>query len=116
MRPPNDDEPDPNDSFYPPAIPTLVHCTHCGEEYESYLMEWRVSRNASGVARGFWCCGTPNCDGIGFGCDIWPIDPDYEDERGVFHTSDDDEDFEDIDLPVDDGDEPPTPGDEQIPF
>ena len=36
------------DPFGPPAIPTLVGCLHCGEEYESYRIEWRY---ASGEKR-----------------------------------------------------------------
>jgi len=29
------------DPFHPPSISTLVHCIHCGEEYDSFRIEWR---------------------------------------------------------------------------
>jgi hypothetical protein len=70
------------DPFRPPDIPTLVACLHCGQEYESYRIEWRVERNADGRPRGFWCCPIPGCGGMGFGFDILPVDPTYRDERG----------------------------------
>jgi len=86
-----------DDFFHPPAIPTLVHCIHCHEEYESYLIEWRECLDEKGVRRGFWCCPIPECDGAGFGFDIFPLDPDYEDERGkfVFDSEEEDEALED---------------------
>jgi hypothetical protein len=70
------------DPFRPPAIPTLVACLHCGQEYDSYRIEWRIKRTTDGRPHGFWCCPIPGCDGIGFGCDILPVDPTYRDERG----------------------------------
>ncbi len=78
-----------NDPFYPPAIPTLVGCLHCGEEYESYQIEWRIETDTDGNPHGFWCCPTPGCDGKGFLFDIFPIDPDYQDERGGWVWTDD---------------------------
>lgn len=69
------------DPFHPPTVPTLVHCLHCDEEYDSYLIEWRVA-HVHGETCGFWCCPTPGCDGKGFGFDIFPVDPDYLDENG----------------------------------
>lgn len=102
------------DCFHPPAIPILVGCLHCGEEYESYLIEWRIETNHEGNPRGFWCCPTPNCGGVGFGCDIFPCDPEYRDDEGnLFWTSDDSDDswFEDDDLDEmlqDDSDDPPA--------
>lgn len=90
---PSDPETDP---FRPPAIPTEVGCLHCGQEYESYLIEWRVEADADGKEEGFWCCPTPGCDGKGFGFDILPTDPTHQDERGGWvHTNDeeDDDDF-----------------------
>jgi len=65
------------DVFRPPTIPTIVQCLHCGEEYESYMIQWIESRDT-----GFWCCPTEGCDGKGFGFDILPIDPEYVDEYG----------------------------------
>jgi hypothetical protein len=70
------------DPFGPPAIPTLVGCLHCGREYDSYLIEWRIEPDADGQPHGWWCCPTPGCGGRGFGCDIFPTDRDYRDEDG----------------------------------
>jgi hypothetical protein len=85
-----------NDVFRPPAIPTLVGCLHCGQEYDSYLIEWRVDRDAKGRSRGFWCCPTPGCGGMGFGFDILPVDPTYRDERGGWIGDDDEETESDL--------------------
>jgi hypothetical protein len=71
-----------NDPFGPPAVSTVVQCLHCGEQYDSYLIEWRVERSADGKPHGFWCCPIAGCDGKGFGFDILPIDPHYRDEHG----------------------------------
>jgi len=96
---PHDDPDEPVlDGMHPPEIPTLVGCLHCGEEYDSYLIEWRVTTDADGMRRGFWSCPTPGCGGIGFGCDILPVDPDYQDERGGWCTFDDDDEDEDGDI------------------
>jgi putative addiction module component (TIGR02574 family) len=81
------------DPFRPPAVPTQVSCLHCGQEYDSYLIEWRVEPRADGTPQGFWCCPTPGCDGLGFGFDILPTDPNYQDERGGW-VHDDEEDEE----------------------
>ena len=67
----------------------MVSCLHCGEEFDSYLIEWREEAGDNGSAMGFWCCPTPGCDGKGFGFDIFPIDPDYRDENGDKMWSDD---------------------------
>lgn len=85
---PNDDERgydplDPDaDMFHPPSISTLVHCIHCGEEYDSYRIEWRIDTDADGSQHGFWCCPIEGCDGKGFGFDIYPVDADYVDPDG----------------------------------
>jgi hypothetical protein len=79
------------DPFKPPALSTLVHCLHCNEEYDSYRIEWRVETNHEGKPHGFWCCPIPGCGGIGFGCDIFPVDPEYRDEEGNKMWSSDDE-------------------------
>jgi hypothetical protein len=107
------------DPFHPPAIPTLVGCLHCGEEFDSYLIEWRVERDADDKPRGYWCCPTPNCDGRGFGFDIFPCDPEYRDENGELMWSDDGFDEDDlidefIDEPA--SDRKDNPGDEAIPY
>lgn len=89
------------DPFHPPAIPTEVHCLHCGREYQSYLIEW-VERPDIGGPEGFWACPTPGCDGQGFGFDILPTDPDYVSEDGesgwfLDDEAEDDGDYDDLD-------------------
>lgn len=79
------------DPFRPPTISTLVACLHCGQEYESYRIEWRLHRDDEGREHGFWCCPIPGCDGLGFGCDIFPVDPHYRDEEGNLMWMQDDE-------------------------
>lgn len=85
------------DPFKPPAIPIEVQCVHCGREYESYLIEWRVETDADGTPHGFWCCPTPGCGGHGFGFDILPTDPEYRDEHGGW-VWDDDEELDELDF------------------
>jgi hypothetical protein len=80
-----------HDPFHPPAISTLVHCIHCGEEYDSFRIEWRVEPDADGNPHGFWCCPVPGCGGMGFGFDIFPVDPEYRDENGQLMWCSDDE-------------------------
>lgn len=107
-----------SDPFAPPEVPTEVCCLHCGQTYESWQIEWREltdldhSTDPDQKLAGFWCCPTPGCDGMGFGFDILPTDPDYQDERGGWAYFDDqDEDDEDWDeeeqIP---GDLPSYPG------
>lgn len=93
------------DPFRPPAISTLVGCIHCGEEYDSYRIEWRVETDSNGRPMGFWCCPMPGCDGRGFGFDIFPVDPEYRDENGERMWVDDDEEAE---QSADDEIEPPS--------
>lgn len=81
-----------NDPFKPPTIPTQVFCLHCRQEYDSYLIEWRIETTADGSPQGFWCCPMPGCDGRGFGFDIFPTDPDYRDENGEPMWVEDEED------------------------
>jgi hypothetical protein len=83
-----------NDPFRPPAIPTLVSCLHCGQEYDSYRIEWRILTNHEGKSQGFWCCPIPGCDGMGFGFDILPVDPEYQDEHGGWVYDDEEEEDE----------------------
>lgn len=93
------DDLDPNaDPFHPPTISTLVHCIHCNEEYDSYRIEWRESVNEQGQRQGFWCCPIPGCDGLGFGFDIFPVDPEFQDERGRMVFFDDEDDWDDESL------------------
>ena len=117
-----DDDPPPasSDPFGPPTVPTLVGCLHCGQEYESYLIEWRVRPSYDGKPRGFWCCPMPGCDGIGFGFDILPVDPDYQDEHGGWVHDGEEDDADDAatgESTVDsigEGEEPPD--DEALPW
>jgi len=95
---------EPDDVFNPPAIPTKVGCLHCGQTFESYLIEWRIETGYDGQPRGFWCCPTPGCDGRGFGFDILPTDPDYigEDGERIWVDDESDEDADEFDLFDDD--------------
>ena len=70
------------DCFRPPSMPTLVRCLHCNEEYDSWKMRYAITTDADGSRHGFWRCGTPGCDGAGFGFDIFPCDEDYIDPDG----------------------------------
>jgi hypothetical protein len=106
------------DPFGPPAIPTEVGCLHCQEEYESYLIEWRVEPDHTGRPHGFWCCPTPGCGGRGFGFDIFPTDPDYRGEDGEpMWVSDDgsEDDAPDDDTPRDQN-RGIAPDDDSIPW
>lgn len=106
MNEPADDDPD--DGYGPPAIPTLVGCLHCHEEYESYMIERRRERDADGVFRWWWCCPTPGCGGRGFGNDIFPVDPEWVDSdgsRGWVQDDSDDEDEFDLGMADDDDDD-----------
>jgi hypothetical protein len=115
-----DDMLDPDgDPFKPPPGSVLVHCIHCGEEYESFRIEWRVFDDSDGK-HGFWCCPIEGCDGKGFGFDIFPIDPEEAARFGI-HISEDDEEEDEFDeeewedlLPPSPDD--PPPADEDIPF
>ena len=89
-----------SDPFHPPPVPTLVSCLHCGEAYESYLIEWRTEVDQTGRENGFWCCPTPKCSGRGFGFDIFPVDCQWTDENGERMWFDDD--AEDDDAETDD--------------
>jgi hypothetical protein len=70
-----------DDIFRPPTVPIEVGCLHCQQTYESYLIEWREFINHDGSKIGFWCCPMPDCDGKGFGFDIFPTDPHYRREE-----------------------------------
>jgi hypothetical protein len=72
---------DHSDPFAPPRTPCEVQCVHCGESFESWRIEWRELHDDPNL-KGAWCCPTAGCDGIGFGFDIFPVDPDWTDERG----------------------------------
>jgi len=103
------DPPGSNDPFRPPDIPIEVHCIHCGEEYDSYLIKWVPDEKNPN--QGFWSCPTPGCDGIGFCFDIWPTDPDWRDENGekVSCFDEDEDDDEEYSDELDAADELPDP-------
>lgn len=88
-----------SDPFKPPVISTIVHCLHCGQEYDSYRIEYRILTARDGERCGFWCCPIEGCDGRGFGFDVFPVDPEYRDDDGNLMWSSDvdahDEDRED---------------------
>jgi len=80
-----DPPPDPDtDLDKPPAQPTPVRCEHCGREYSSADMVWWVDEDAEPeeYVESGWRCPTPGCDGMGFGRDVRPTDPDYVDADG----------------------------------
>lgn len=58
-----------------------MFCMHCQEKYDSYRIEWREFQSKDGTREGFWCCPTPGCGGKGFLFDIYPTDPNWEDEE-----------------------------------
>jgi hypothetical protein len=64
----------PRDPFAPPAVPVEVRCMVCGQVYESWQLVWVEDEQLPG--EGVWCCPTIGCDGIGFGFDILPTNPD----------------------------------------
>jgi hypothetical protein len=107
------------DPFRPPAIPTEVSCLHCGQVYDSSRIEWRVETEEDGSLRGFWCCPVPGCGGRGFGCDILPTDPEYQDENGgwVQDSETDGDDADDDHEPGGNGVlHPPSDEDDDVPF
>jgi hypothetical protein len=61
----------------------------------------------------------PGCDGKGFGFDIFPVDPEYRDERGGWFSDDDDdsepagEDFDSAENANSDEPRPPDDGDDK---
>ena len=99
---------EPDDTYNPPRENTEVGCLHCGEVYDSYRIEWRVRAGHDGQPAGFWSCPTPGCDGIGFGCDIFPTDPNWHDPTGRLHVcyDDDAERYDDM-PPLDDAGDGP---------
>lgn len=73
-----------DDCFRPPKKNCLVICLHCQEQYDSYKITWVEGASVDGRKGGFWRCPTPGCNGAGFTFDIFPVDPNWEDdeERG----------------------------------
>jgi hypothetical protein len=89
------------DLMAPPRSPIEVLCIHCGQTFDSARIEWREHQHGN-RRRGFWCCPMPDCDGMGFGFDIWPVDPSYRDERTgelmCIPDADDDEELAAADI------------------
>lgn len=84
------------DHMKPPEVSTLVHCLHCGREFESLEIIWvpfteeEMRCDGKSSIRGMWRCPIEGCDGAGFACDLWPVDPDYVDpETGEKYWHDD---------------------------
>lgn len=73
------------DHMKPPDVSTLVHCLHCGEEFESLEIIWvpftdeEMKRDGKSSMLGMWRCPIEGCDGAGVAFDMWPVDPDYVD-------------------------------------
>jgi len=110
-----------SDCFKPPAEAVEVGCLHCQAIFMSSEMTWRVEPGQDGEPYGFWCCPDPACDGRGFGFDLLPTDPNYDDGSFAWVYDDDEEDDDLDDAPdgAPDGFDPPTDwtGDEDdIPF
>lgn len=70
-----------DDPFGPPKENKPVTCLHCGEVYDSYRIEWREFPDGEGK-QGFWCCPIEDCDGRGYGIDIYPVDGQIEGDDG----------------------------------
>ena len=81
-----------DDPFRPPEIPILVHCIHCDEEYDSFRIQWEEEVGPDGRLHGFWSCPIEDCDGRGYGFDIFPVDADHYDQRGGWVGDEEDED------------------------
>ena len=105
---------DPNtDPFKPPAVSTEVHCLHCNQEYDSYLIDWRIEVGADGQEHGFlvlpdarlrrpWLLlrhlpHRPRLPRRRRQPDLWSDDEDDEDEDEDDDDFDDDEDDDDDD-------------------
>ena len=71
------------DCMKPPKESVLVHCLHCGKEYESYEIVWVPFADDAPEEKhrlpGIWSCPIDGCDGAGFCFDIFPVDEDYVD-------------------------------------
>lgn len=90
-----------SDPFAPPREPCEVECLHCQQTYESWQIEWRDMPGTP--IEGAWCCPTAGCDGVGFGFDILPTDPNYRSENGGWSMceDEDEEDEDDQEMSVD---------------
>ena len=73
------------DPFRPPDVACQVRCLHCGQEYSSDTIVWRIEGG-----QGFWCCPIDGCGGRGYQFDMHPLDS--------LLWSDDEDDDEDDDF------------------
>jgi hypothetical protein len=81
----------------------MVYCMHCGKEYISSQMAPPDGPRTPSMLAGFWWCPTPGCDAGGFGLDVFPVDPDWKDPKGLLHImSDEDEEEDDFEWDEDD--------------
>jgi hypothetical protein len=80
----------------PPDEPIMVFCLHCGKEYMSSEMVPPSGKRTPVMMEGMWWCGTPGCNAGGFGLDIFPVDPEWKDPKGLVHIITDDEEEEDF--------------------
>src|SRR5215470_17740637 len=86
------------DPMAPPAEPCECYCLHCGRTFSSDRMWFQRVINDRGGFPGFWMCPTPNCDGAGFGFDIYPTDPGHPANDGW--SWEDDEEWEEDETEV----------------
>lgn len=86
--------------FAPPEIPVEVQCLHCGNIYLSSEMRFvpRQGKPWHAGDLGDWVCAAPGCDACGFGFDIFPTDPDYQDEHGGWCMEDGEEAVDEDDF------------------
>ena len=90
-----------DDPFRPPVEPCLCYCLHCQRQIMSDQMWFQTETRNGKVVDGTWMCPTPNCDGVGFQFDIYPVDPNHPANEGWSDV--DEEDFEDDEFEDDDG-------------
>lgn len=62
-----------SDGFGPPEPPVAVVCMHCGKGYMSDRMVWGTKPGTRAMSP-LWWCPTENCDGAGYGFDIYRAD------------------------------------------
>lgn len=107
--------------FPPPDEPIMVYCLHCGKEYMSSEMippdggaRGRAARTPI-MMEGMWWCATPGCNAGGFGLDIFPVNPDWKDPKGLLQIIKDDGDDE-FEWDDDDDDDDDNGGAEGTPI
>jgi hypothetical protein len=86
----------------PPDEPIMVYCLHCGKEYMSSEMVPPSGKRTPAMMEGMWWCGTPGCNAGGFGLDIFPVDPEWKDPKGLLRMITDAEEDEDFEWDEDD--------------